>query len=424
MPEKPSIPTAISEPTHVIRPTTPKERIQVIDILRGFALFGILLVGMGGVSGPEGADWWTGTADRVAKQLIFYLAQGKFVTMFSFLFGLSFCLQLVRAESRAADFFSLYRRRLLALLLIGLLHVLFLSSWDVLVIYALMGFLLFLFRHAKTETLLALAIVLMLFHYGNWEFDIIRQMVRAPAGEQSQTTQSVAGVQAKATVQVETDLRLYGQGSFSEIMTRRVQVWFDNALEWWIGSYPFKVILALFLLGLWVGRRGVLHDVPAHLAWFRQVRKWALGLALVFTAFSLFLWGTELVPSSWQNLWTPVYFAVGVPSLSFLYVSTLVLLDQNDRWNRWLAFLDPVGRTALSNYLLQSVICTTIFYSYGLGLYGKVGPALGMALTVLIFTLQIMLSGWWLKHFRFGPAEWLWRTLTYGKLQPMRLRRA
>ena len=115
-------------------------------------------------------------------------------------------------------------------------------------VYALVGFLLFLFRHAKTETLLGLALVLMLFHYGNWEVDLIRQIVRTPAGEQSQTTQSVAEVQAKATVQVETNLRVYGQGSFSEIMTRRVQAWFDTVLGW---SYPFKVVLALFLLGLW-----------------------------------------------------------------------------------------------------------------------------------------------------------------------------
>ncbi len=136
---------------------------------------------------------------------------------------------------------------------------------------------------------------------------------------------------------------------------------------------------------------------------------------------SFLLAGTNAVPPYWRGLWTPIYFAIGVPALSFFYISTLVLLFQKEAWKRRLAPLAAVGRTTLSNYLLQSVVWTTIFYSYGLGLYGKVSPALGMALTVLIFTLQIMLSVWWLKNFRFGPAEWLWRTLTYGKLQPMRV---
>jgi len=96
-------------------------------------------------------------------------------------------------------------------------------------------------------------------------------------------------------------------------------------------------------------------------------------------------------------------------------------LAQREAWKKRLAPLGAVGRLALSNYLLQSLVCTTIFYSYGLGLFGKVGPALGLALTVLIFALQIPLSVWWMKRFRFGPAEWLWRTLTYGRLQPMRV---
>ncbi len=108
--------------------------------------------------------------------------------------------------------------------------------------------------------------------------------------------------------------------------------------------------------------------------------------------------------------------------MCFFYVSTLVLVLQREVWRGRLAPLAAVGRTALSNYLLQSLVCTTIFYSYGLGLYGQVGPALGLALTALIFALQIPLSMWWLRRFRFGPAEWLWRTLTYGKLQPMRVR--
>ncbi len=423
MPEQPSIPTAISEPTHVIRPTTSQERIQVIDILRGFALFGILLANMGGFSGPESADWWTATPDLLAKQLIFFLGQAKFLTIFSFLFGLGFALPLLRAEARGAPFFPLYRRRLLALLLIGLLHALFLSHMDVLTRYAVVGFLLFFFTRAKPKTLMIFAVILLLFHYGNWELTVFRAVGRAPLEQESQTSQSAAENREAARIRrVEADMRAYGEGSFADIMAHRVQAVFNRQVTF-IGGYPVAVLLGLFLLGMYAGRRRLFQDVSAHLPLFRQVWRWGLGLALL-AACGVLLAGTNAVPPYWRSLWTPIYFAIGVPALSFFYISTLVLLFQKEAWKRRLAPLAAVGRMALSNYLLQSVVCTTIFYSYGLGLYGKVSPALGMALTVLIFTLQIMLSVWWLKHFRFGPAEWLWRTLTYGKLQPMRLRRA
>ncbi|MFQ5777077.1 MAG: DUF418 domain-containing protein [Terriglobia bacterium] len=116
--------------------------------------------------------------------------------------------------------------------------------------------------------------------------------------------------------------------------------------------------------------------------------------------------------------------ALGRPAICFFYASAIILLVQREAWKKRLAPLGSVGRLALSNYLLQSVVCTTIFYSYGLGLYGQVGPAQGLVLSVLIYAFQILLSVWWVRRFRFGPAEWLWRTLTYGKLQPMRSQQA
>ena len=126
------------------------------------------------------------------------------------------------------------------------------------------------------------------------------------------------------------------------------------------------------------------------------------------------------LPNQINNLlWT-----AGAPAMGFFYASGLTLLIQREAWKQRMAPLAAVGRLALSNYLLQTLVCTTIFYSYGLGLYGKVGPAVGLALTVVIFAVQIPLSVWCLRRFRFGPAEWLWRSLTYGTLQSMRAQRA
>ncbi len=116
-----------------------------------------------------------------------------------------------------------------------------------------------------------------------------------------------------------------------------------------------------------------------------------------------------------------VLWRVGAPALGFFYAAVIILLVQREAWKRRLAPLAAVGRVALSNYLLHTLILLSIFHNFGLGLFGQIGPAVGVALAFLIFPLQVLLSMWWIRRFRFGPVEWLWRTLTYGKLQPMRV---
>jgi len=123
---------------------------------------------------------------------------------------------------------------------------------------------------------------------------------------------------------------------------------------------------------------------------------------------------------SWSLALATAPQGIGAPLLSLGYASALVWLRERPAWGPRLQALAPVGQMALTNYLLQSIVCTLIFYSYGLGLFGKVGAALGILLTIGMYAAQIPLSGWWLRRFRYGPAEWLWRSLTYLKLQPMR----
>jgi uncharacterized protein len=113
-------------------------------------------------------------------------------------------------------------------------------------------------------------------------------------------------------------------------------------------------------------------------------------------------------------------FLLSGPLLGFSYVCGLALLLRHEAWRRRLAPLAAVGRMSLSNYLLQSLVCTTLFYAYGFGLYGKTGPTVNLVLALGLFTAQVLLSLWWVRRFRFGPAEWLWRSLTYGEKQPMR----
>jgi uncharacterized protein len=159
--------------------------------------------------------------------------------------------------------------------------------------------------------------------------------------------------------------------------------------------------------------------VPAHRALLGRVLTWALLVGGV-THVARYLLHLQGLPSWTRALRLPMSI-VGNPAMACAYSVALILLFQLPAWRARLLPFAAVGRTALSNYLLQSVICTSVFYSYGLGLYGRVGPAAGLALTAVIYAGQLAASVWWLRRFRFGPMEWLWRSLTYGRRQPLRV---
>ncbi len=190
-------------------------------------------------------------------------------------------------------------------------------------------------------------------------------------------------------------------------------------LFWWFGA---PTILAMFLLGLYAGRRGVFQDLSAHRALVRGVA-WA-GLLLGLPLKGIYAWLASHLAENFSLLvfsQTLLFFFLAPALLCLGYLSAMTLLLQRERWRQRLGWLPAVGRMALSNYLLQSVIGTLIFYNYGLGLYGQVSATVGVLLTLAIYMVQVLLSTWWLRRFRFGPAEWLWRSLTYGQRQPMRI---
>jgi len=416
MSAQPAIPA--TEPLPALGPVLGRERIEVIDMLRGLAIFGILLVNMSAFSMPEdfpAGQVWPSLADRAVQELILFFAKGKFVALFSFLFGLGLAVQVMRAEARGARFVPVYLRRLLVLLLIGLAHTLLLWDGDILHTYALFGFPLLLFRKRPPKTLLVWAAVFllipMLLFAAAAGFTVYRR------AHPQALSQVIVIDPAEDKKQMEEDLRIYSRGTYAEMVRRRAS---DLPSEIFI-LVGILDILALFLLGLYAGRRGIFHDVAAHLPLIRRVRWWGLGVGLVGNV--VFVIGGSPYPSLTsvrQNVGA-ISLIISGPALGFFYASTMILLAQKEAWQRRLAPLAAVGRLALSNYLLQSLVCTTIFYSYGLGLYGKVRPVYGLALTLVIFLLQVPLSLWWLRRFQFGPMEWLWRSLTYLRLQPMRL---
>lgn len=404
-------------PRPAIEPVRGQERIEAIDVLRGVAILGILIVNMGLFSLPDGLpphQLWPSLVDGAVERLIFFVAQEKFKTLFSFLFGLGLAVQMMRAEARGVRFVPLYARRLFVLFLIGVAHYLLLWDGDILHEYAVDGFVLLLFRRRSLRTLLVSAgmvLAIPVFFYSLTTYYSVTHRMSRPLMSWISWETGPDDQQAIAETQ-----RIYSRGTYGEMVALRAGELPDDATPDIADAFVF----AAFLLGLYAGRRRIFHDASAHLPFLRRVQRW--GLAIGVAGNAAFAVGGAFDPSSssvMQNVGR-LCLVVAAPAMTFFYASTIVLLAQQEAWQRRLAPLAAVGRMALSNYLLQSLICTTIFYSYGLALFGTARPSLGLLLTIGIFLIQIPLSVWWLRRFQFGPVEWLWRSLTYWRLQPLR----
>jgi uncharacterized protein len=404
-------PTASSiQATPSMTPVRPRERITVVDILRGFSILGILLVNMLSYAGYQYRVSYDemSAINRAASLFIKFVAQAKFYTLFSFLFGWGMAIQMERAAQRGARFVPHYVRRLLILLLIGLVHAILVWDGDILITYAVLGLPLLLFRKCSDKTLLVAVAICML----------IPVLLSTPGPAESFREAYAAATEPfRQEMMAGYYANVHVQGSYLEVIVHRLKALrsgYTGVIYW--GTHVF----GMFLLGLYVGRRRILHDIPEHLPLFRKVMWWGLIVGVVLNL--VFVTATaspDLVPPAYQELATRGARTIGGPALCLFYISVIVLLVQKHEWQRRLSPLASVGRTALSNYLLQSIVCTLIFYGYGLGLYGRLGPAITLVLTFIIYRVQISLSGWWLDRYRFGPAEWLWRSLTYGKFQPL-----
>ena len=408
-----------------VAPVSQAERVQIVDILRGFALFGILLVNMAIFYAPfqqllfpadPAAAWY----DRAATWLIHFLAEGKFYALFSLLFGLGLTLLMSRIEARGGRFVPLYLRRLLILLLIGLVHAFLIWPGDILVLYALLGALLIFFRHAKPRTLLIWAVILMaippLFNLGSLA---LIEVGRAMPEGAVQIDAALAEVEAGYLADVERADRVYTNGTFSEITAQRVYDYTSLGLLSFF-ALGFNV-LGLFLIGIYFGKRQIFQNLETNRPLLRKLLLWGLLIGLPANAIyaTLIMDTVRFAPSGAAGI-AALAHGIGAPLLMLGYVAALSLLSMTPVWGARLKALAPVGQMALTNYLMQSIVCTLIFYGYGLGLFGKIGAAAGILLTFVIYLLQIPISHWWMKRYRYGPAEWLWRSLTYLKPQPMR----
>jgi uncharacterized protein len=394
-------------------PVAPAERIATLDVLRAFALLGILVMNMPGFYAsfwdPRPAhERWPGGADRVAWWAMDTFFSGKFNSLFAFLFGVGFSIQLERLIARAAHPVATYLRRLLVLLAFGVAHAVLLWIGDVLHMYALLGVLLVLLRRASDRVVLAIVLIGLLTPALHSVYQLFSY---TPADEQAD--RGLFGAIDRIVVAAHTSGRYLDVVRSNLVQYRTLY----SDIRWYL-FYPS--LFLTILLGFLFGRRRYLQDAAAHLAFWRRllVTGLVVGLTAALT-FSLAVpYLVPFKPSALGVLVTAAY-SLQRPALMLFYAAAIVLLVHSDRWGPRLRGLAPMGRMPLTNYLLQSLICTTIFNAYGLGYFNRMGPAAGLGLAFGIYVLQVFWSRWWFTRFEFGPMEWLWRALTYGAAPSM-----
>ena len=392
------------------------ERLPTLDILRGFALMGILIMNMPGFSysgytEADGSFHWPGAADQLAEQVRDALFSGKFNSMFSLLFGIGFTIQYTRMQQQdPLHATGLYVRRLLVLLVIGLLHATLLWTGDVLHVYALLGLLLvFGLRRLSDRGVLVLMALCLLYPLAS---GLLRFVVYTPEVVALRVQQDLAfGASNNAA---------FGAGSYADAVQENLRMmWRDytDPLSAW-GTFGWYVSMAFtMLLGLLAGRRRWVQRIPELMPQIRRLMWWALAVGLVCgAAFSLIFALNRAPGPSPIKLLGSLCYNLSRPAMMVFYVLLIVRLAQLPAWQRLLAPFAAAGRMPLSNYLMQTLLCTTLFYHWGFGLWDSVGPAWGFVLSLaLFFGVQVPLSLWWTRRYTRGPLEALWARLTYGR---------
>jgi uncharacterized protein len=437
-----SAPSAAERPRAL--PVAAAERFFAVDALRGFALLGILAMNIvhfgwpsvaygdplrgGGFTGSDRAVWFF-------NHLVF---EGKMMTIFSMLFGAGLVLMDQRAAARGASVRGVYYRRVLWLLAIGLVHAYLIWSGDILVLYAQCGLFLYLFRNLKPKTLIITAVTSLLlfvplivgFTAGvdYVKATAARVEAKEKAGETPTRfekrmhgiwTEQLRKAFEPTTEERDKDwkeeLEAYRGGYVGIVGHRAKQVWVAQLLELIFGVLFFAG--GRMLLGMGLMKLGVFSASRSRRFYATMVALgYGIGLPLmVFDALQLIDHGFS---TQYELHGGMLYNAFGSIIVALGHVGLVMLIIQSGAIAWLIRRLAAVGRMALTNYLTHSIVCTTLFYGYGFGLFGTINRTGLAAIVLAIWTFQLIVSPIWLKYFRFGPAEWLWRSLTYWRLQP------
>lgn len=394
----------------------PGGRIEVVDVLRAVALFGIIIThaARGFLAGrPPSPDFMIATPlDQQVFMLNNLFTVGKFFTIFSFLFGLSFAIQMRNAEQKNGAFVGRFAWRLAVLGLIAAVHGMFFSG-DILIIYVILGFLLIPFRKMNTKVLVVTGLILV-FNVPNLVLNTLELEAPPPTPEQQQAMQQQ---QAADMANVRRQYEIKRSGTVAEVIAMNTSA---SAL---MGKVSFQLMsgrawmtFGLFLLGLAAGRAEIFRDTPANRAFFRKMLWGAGAVALVTTLIVLARMRAPGGPPSF--LLATFAQSAQQATLSAFYLALVALLYWRNPIEGWLAKLAPVGRMGLTVYLTQTVFGLILFFGFGFGYLGEMGVAAAIACGIAFFVVQVFLARAWMARFAMGPVEWLWRALTYFTLRP------
>ena len=397
---------------------TKLQRIEIIDALRGVALAGIVICHMAenyiGAMPPQAFNEAVhqGLADDIVDGFIGFFLRGKFIALFSFLFGLSFFIQMDNAHQKGGYFGGRFLWRLLLLLVIGFVHSLFYRG-DILTVYAFLGIFLIPFFKVSNKWVLGVSLVLFLglarftgFYFTSGE-SLFFEMSMEPDNTilmayydtlkngtiwEVFATNAVEGHLAKAEFQY----GIFGRGYFT---------------------------FAFFLVGLYVGRSGFFRRFEEE----RKLTKKVLVVSLIVSVLSLgamsaafMSMGENFDLKSWPAILGLTAMDISNAAMTFVYIALFVMFYRKIKGQKWLNHFAPYGRMALTNYVSQSVLFTFILFGWGLGQIGELRQLYTFLMALLFIALQLWLSKLWLKYFNYGPLEWLWRSLTFFKVYPLR----
>jgi uncharacterized protein len=408
---------------HTATPILQKERIDILDVLRGFALLGVLLDNLMGFTGwgflsqinRKALPTWP--ADIIVGLSELSFINGKFYSLLSLLFGIGFSIILIRNEQKGINSLKIFYRRLMILLLIGAGHLFLFWEGDILVLYALIGMLLPLFRKCNDKTLLIWAAVLILSPI---LIDIVKVMFNIKTGGFLETiAQAIDKKNGIPTDDSYADY-LFKNGSGWQQWRNWQASGFLYRYAYIIESNRIPKVLGMFLIGFYAGRKMMYMNLENYISLFKKMRLWGfiIGIpaALGCTYFEIFEKG---IPNP-SGIGHTVFYALSVVPLCLAYISVICLHWINKKGNSKLKILAPLGRMAMTNYLMQTIIGITIYYGVGLGFGGNIGPVIFVPIGLCVYLLQIAYSNWWFRYFNYGPFEWIWRQLSYWKRLPLK----
>jgi uncharacterized protein len=382
--------------SNLSNPILEKERINSIDTMRGFAILGIFLTNMLDFHSPmlylNPYVWWSSKSDQTIYSFIDFFVQASFYPLFALLFGFGLMIMRERSVIKGVNFTPIAIRRLSMLLLIGCIHAFFIWHGDILINYAIFGFIALLFFRLSGRALILSGILTYMIPNILFGLLLFLASLVTPTTDYYDHDKAVKSVES------------YQNGTFWEITGQRIYDWSQvNSIE--NSIILFFTIFPFLLIGAGISKLKLVRNNI-------QNKKALKFLLLIFVTVGSLL---KLLPFAARNLFSEyVQDIFGGPLLAVSYALLVILLME--KYSARLVMFQAVGKLAISNYLFQSIVATLIFYNYGLGLYSKISVGTGTILAITIFLIQAYISTIWVRNYHYGPVEYLWRAFSYWNI--------